>query len=207
MQGFRAGAWRWGVFFAGLWLAAAGALAAKPTVHGKTLLHTYSVPAEALERFMRFNAKAKPTGSIAPDTEDWAGEQFHAATNGNPYTIVVRASGMAEAAGDVTARWSPGWNLEGTVRSSFTPQVRKEGAKAGERVELVSASAPVRFKEDRPVLPVVGFAGSMNLKLDAVTVEVWSGVGKPSWLQLLSAWAPLLTGMVFLGLFLWWRRR
>jgi hypothetical protein len=183
------------------------AAADQATVYGKKLLHSYELPREALAKFAGFNAKNRSTTGLLPDTVDWSGDAFEAPTSGNPYTLVIKVVGTAQGDGEVSTRWQPGWNIDGGVRGAPMPHVRKDGVKAGQRVELVSAMGPISFKTDRQVAPVAGFAGSSNLKLDTVQVEVWSGVGKATFPQLVTAWAPLLTGLICLGLVLWWRRR
>ena len=65
----------------------------------------------------------------------------------------------------------------------------------------------VSFKEDRKAAPSLDFESSRNLRIDRVQVEVWSGIRKSTWLELLMSWSPILTGVVFLGVVLWFRRR
>jgi hypothetical protein len=190
----------WVVALVGL-CAATLVWAAGSSQYGKTLLSTRDVPVDVLAKFASLNGKAAKSG----DTVDWATDAMGTPSHGNPYTIVVRTFGILEADGEASARWMPGWSIEGTFRGSIGGSAKVHG-KAGERVELVAASAPVRFREDHPVAPMVVFGGSRNLKLDSVQVEVWSGIGKAGPLALLISWSPLLVGIVFLGLFLWWRR-
>lgn len=199
---------RWSAWLAplaGLVVAVAACAVQAATPYGKTLVVTRDVPVETLAKFAAFNAKNKGRAGLLPDTEDWAAEAIGAPPSGNPYTIVIKALGVVEADGEVSARWMPGWSLDGVVRGNLAPSTRTSG-KAGERVQLVTVSAPLSFKAERQVAPVIGFAGSDNIRFDTVQVEVWSGVGKASPLQLLFSWTPLLVGLVFLGLFLWWRR-
>ncbi|HEX7889807.1 MAG TPA: hypothetical protein VF522_10640 [Ramlibacter sp.] len=202
------GRWNgWPAALAGLLVAfAACAAHAAATQYGKTLVVTRDVPVEALAKFAAFNAKNRNRADLIPDTVDWAAEAMGAPPGGNPYTIVIKALGVVESDGEVSARWMPGWSIDGVVRGSLVPSTRMGGAKAGERIELVTVSQPLSFKAEREVAPVIGFAGSQNIRFDTVQVEVWSGVGKASFVQLLGAWSPLLVGLIFLGLFLWWRR-
>lgn len=189
-------------------LLLAGAAWAQATIYGKNLLRTEDLPPSVLQKFAEHNARNKSQTGLFADSVDWVGAGVAAQGSGGPYRIVVKVEGVALAPGDVTARLDTGWGLgDGMTRLSPSAHVRRDGARGGDRVELVTASAPLRFKEDRQVLPTVSFVGSSNLKLENVRVEVWSGLGKSSFASLVTAWAPLLTGVVFLGLFLWWRKR
>ncbi|XAH21709.1 hypothetical protein AAFF27_16980 [Xylophilus sp. GW821-FHT01B05] len=200
---------------AALLLAAALAWAAGPqashakdssTVYGKTLLRSYDLPLETLARFERFNAKPRNRTGVLVDTEDWTGEPLSLTGSGNPYTLVLKVSGTAQDAGDVDSRWQPGWSQEGMTRGNPMPALGKKAAQAGERIELEGASGPISVKQDRSMAPALGFAGSSNLRIDRVQVEVWSGVGKSSLLMKFIAWSSALTGLVFLGL-VWWARK
>jgi hypothetical protein len=203
------GKWtHWGAALAASLAIVGAAWAAGPSVWGKTLLQSTELPSEVLGRFAVFNLKPKGGPGVIVDSENWAGEPVNAASKSNPYRIVVTVFGVAEKEGEVSARVDTAWNLDGSMsRVNPSPYVRKQDVQAGERVQLVTASGPISFKEDRTVVPAVAYAGSRNLKIDGIRVEVWSGFGKTSWLQMLQSWAPLLTGVIFLAIAIWWRRR
>lgn len=194
-------------------LAAVAALAAtaadEPTAYGKKLLLSRELPAEAVAKFVRFNAaqaaKAAQPGAF-PDTEDWVGEPLATTSSGSPYVLVVRVSGKALADGEVSTGWMGGWNAEGTTTHKLISGASRAGAKAGERLNLVGASAPLSFKADRTLAPALGFIKASNIEIDGVQLEVWSGIGKSTLPQLVFAWSPLLVGLAFLGLFFWFRR-
>jgi hypothetical protein len=198
------------------WIRCGAALAASlvlatawgASVWGKTLLRSDDLSPEVLGRFALFNAKPRDKAGMLVATEDWKGDVLTVSSKTNPYRIVVTVSGVAESAGEVSARVDTGWGLDsGMSRINPAPHVRKQDVQPGERVQLVTASGPISFKDDRSVVPEIAYAGSSNLKIDGMRVEVWAGLGKTSFLQGLQSWLPLLTGIVFLGLAIWWRRR
>lgn len=179
---------------------------------GKRLVESYELPADALAKFAQLQEKkgaspAKQPGGIFADTQPWTGTEIALPSSANPYTLVVRVSGVALADGDTGARWMAGWSIEGASRTAIVPEVTAKGARAGQAVEMVGAAAPLSFKEDRKLQPVLEFAGSRNLRMDRVRLEVWSGMRSSTFVELLMSWVPLLTGVIFLALFLWWRRR
>lgn len=199
---------RWLAVLAASVLVVTTAWAASSSVWGKTLLQSTELSSDVLGRFALFNVKPKGGPGMLVDSENWKGEVMAAASKGNPYRIVVTVMGVADQAGEVSARVDSAWEMgEGMARLNAAPSMRKKDLKAGERVQLVTASAPISFKEDRQVAPAVYYAGSTNLKIDGMRVEVWSGIGKTSWLEMLQSWSPLLIGVVFLALAIAWRRR
>lgn len=189
-------------------LVVAGCAASGSSIQGKHLVRSDELPPEVLARFQAFDRKPRGQPGVIVETEDWKGDVLRASSQANPYRIVVTLRGIAEHAGDVTARVDSGWGLgDGMTRLLPTPHVRRNGAEAGERIELVSVSAPLSFKDDRDVMPQIGFAGTSNLHVDGVRVEVWSGIGSASWLDGFRSITVLLTGLTFLCLALWWRSR
>lgn len=195
-------------------LAAVAALAAaaadKPTAYGKKLVISQDLSAETVAKFVRFNAAqaargAKPAG-VFSSTEDWFGDAQPMPSSGNPYTIVVRVTGKAIADGEAGTSWMAGWAADGGTRAQLVTGATKADAKAGEPLSLVGVSGPVSFKEDRTLAPALQFMNARNVEIDGVRIEVWSGVGKSTLPQLVFAWSPLLVGLAFLGLFLWFRR-
>jgi hypothetical protein len=192
-------------------LPAVGAAAtSEPGVYGKTLVGAYDLPPEALAKFEEFQAakKGKPSGGgMFADAEEWSGPVLTLSSEKNPYVIVVKVTGTAIADGDAASGWVASWRFENGSPLSAVPPLVKKNAKAGDRVALEGASRPVSFKEDRSPAPTVGYVESQNLKIDAVSIEVWSGVGSGgSWISKLFAWSPLLVGLVALGLAIWFRR-
>ncbi len=209
---------------ASAWLLAAMAclvlVAAPPAVQakneatqwGKTLEQSYELPPEAIAKFLAFQEKqaqkpgSKDTGVFA-DTETWRGTELALPASKNPFTIVVKVSGVALADGDVGSRWQSGWMMDGASPIGLIPELVHKGARAGQPVAMAGAAKAVSFKEDRKTVPALYFVSSRNLRLDRVQVEVWSGIRKSTGLELLMSWSPILTGLVFLGVVLWFRRR
>lgn len=197
-----------------LWLGAGHVQAKDETGQwGQRLVEKRELPPEAVARFLQFeakNAQASPgtprPGGLLADSESWRGSEVNLVTSANPYTLVIRASGVALADGDVGARMQAGWAFDGSTRMVLMPEMSQKNARTGQVVELVGASGPVSMKEDRKVEPVIEFSASRNLRLDKVQIEVWSGIRASSPIELLMSWAPLLLGTVFLGL-VWWARR
>ena len=198
----------WTLVLGCMLLVVAGCATKGSSVYGKHLVRSDDLSPEVLARFKAFNAKPKGQPGIIVDTEDWKGDVLRASSQANPYRIVVTLRGIAEHPGDVTARVDSGWGLgDGMTRLLPTPHVRKADARAGESIELVSVSSPLSFKDDRDVMPQIGFAGTTNFIVDSIHVEVWSGLGRASWFDWFRSITVLLTGLAFLCLALWWRSR
>ncbi|WOI44682.1 hypothetical protein [Acidovorax sp. BLS4] len=205
-----------GIALAGLGALGTASLPAQasgaPQPWGQRLVQTQELPAEALAKFALFQdrkdtADADRSAGAPPQTQAWTGEEMALPRSGNPYTLVVWVSGVALADGDASARWMAGWSIHGASRVGAVPQVAARGVRAGQVVEMAGAAAPLSFKEDRTVPPVLEFAGVSNLRMDRVRLEVWSGMRSSNPVERLMPWMPLFTGAVFLGLMLWWRRR
>ncbi|OYU45554.1 MAG: hypothetical protein CFE44_06880 [Burkholderiales bacterium PBB4] len=189
-------------------LVLAPVAAAGPTVYGKQLVQTLDVPADTLAKFAFFQAANKGGGvGLLADSEDWRAPEQKFGASGNPYTLVVKLQGTVVADGDVTTIWQTGWSIDGTTRYNRLPAIGATGAKAGMPFAGEATAGPTTFKADSTYSPVVGLVKASNVKIQSVKVEVWSGIGKSSWIEKLFAGAPLLTGLVFLGLAIWWRRR
>ncbi|MFN9473175.1 hypothetical protein [Acidovorax sp.] len=205
-----------------LWAAAAFLMlvAALPGVqakdeagaYGKTLEKIYDLSPETLAKFQRFQEKQAQTPGdkgkgIYANTERWRGDELSLPTSKNPFTVVVKVSGVALADGDAGSRWQTSLQFDGPSPISFLPELVHKGARAGQPVSMVGAAKGVSFKEDRKAAPQLEFESSRNLRIDRVQVEVWSGIRKSTWVELLMSWSPILTGVVFLGVVLWFRRR
>lgn len=211
----RAGRWlALAVGLLALWMGAGNVQAKDETGQwGQRLVEKFELPPEAVARFLQFeakNAQAAPgtprPGGLLADSESWRGSEVNLVSGGNPYTLVIKASGVALADGDVGVRMQAGWAFDGTTRMVLMPEMSQKDARSGQVVELVGASVPVSMKEDRKAEPVIEFSASRNLRLDKVQIEVWSGIRTSSPIELLMSWVPLLLGTVFLG-FVWWARR
>ena len=180
---------------------------------GLRLLKTYDLPPEAVARFLQSqekNTQARPAdaqpGEPLAGAQAWQGPDIDLTTVGSPYTLVIKATGVALADGDVATRLQLGWVLDGTLNKVLLPEMARKNTRAGQTVELLGASLPVTLKADRKAAPVIEFNAAPNLRLDSVRVEVWSGMRPSSPIELLMAWVPILRGVAALG-FVWWARR
>lgn len=188
-------------------MASAQAAGSSAGTYGKKLVETYELPVETLAQFARFVPKPNTNpATIFAETQNWAGKELSLVTSGNPYTMVVKVTGTAIENGDANAYFQPGWAGDNGQRMGLVIDVSKPGAKAGEVVQREASTGPISVKDDKALAPHLGFAGAKNMNITSVTVEVWSGLPKSSLASLLLAWSPLIGGLVFLGLFFWFRR-
>ena len=192
---------------------AAAQLPTKPGKYGKTLLADVVLPPSQIDKFTALldTLAATPHGSqnsvMFGDTADWIGDPFVANSTTNPYTIVVSVEGTAKAAGDVVTTWKSGWRYENGVSSTgLMHGLSAFDVKAGERVTMTAAAAPSRFDRDKNVSPMLSLVDAKNVTIAHVQVQVWSGLGEASWLQVLSAWRFLIFGVVVLVVVLVFRR-
>ena len=198
---------------AGVALEAEAQLPTKPGHYGETLLVDVVLPPSQLDKFTTFlqtlaeTNKGVANSVVFGDTADWIGESMIANSTTNPYTMVVAVDGTAKASGDVVTTWKSGWKLEdGMTKTGLMTGLSKFEVKAGERVSMVAAAAPSRFERDKNVMPVLSLVDAKNVAIDHVQVQVWSGVGSPTLLQLLIAWRFLLIGVVMLVVVLVFRK-
>ena len=181
--------------------------------YGKTLLADVVLPPSQLDKFAAFldtvavaNHGAQ-NGAMSGATADWVGDSFVANSTTNPYTIVVSVEGTAKAAGDVVTTWNSGWRLEdGSSNYGLMHGLSAFEVKAGEHVTMTAAAAASRFERDRNVAPLLSLIDAKNVTLDHVQVQVWSGLGSPSFLELLAAYRFLLFGVVVLVVTLVFRK-
>ncbi len=192
-----------GLLWAVLALSPTGALS-KDTEFGKTKLASYEVSTELLAA-IALQQKSPPS----PDgrTVRWSTPVLKAPPAGNPYKVVIRAYGTSVGPGPVKSTWWPalGVNEDG-ARGGMAIPVKAEAATAGARITWEVASPPLSMQIERDIQGALEFVSAENIVFDRVVVEVWSGVGSGGFFETLFAWGPLLTGLLFLGLFFWFRR-
>jgi len=204
---------------AALWAAVATpAASAERRAYGQQLVGRYQLAPQAIARYAALAAgqgepESTPRGqSMLADNAPWIGPLQRAGAGHNPYTIVLTVSGVARSAGDVLSHWQAAWEVsESPVasREVLAPVARTthKALAAGEPLSLTTHSAPVSFRGERAVAPVLGLVQTRNLDITAVEVEVWSGsvpLALPSWPVAPTAWLAL-TGVG--GVFFVLRRR
>lgn len=181
---------------------------------GKRLLSEQVLPPALMAKIAAFKpSKADPGESaimntMSADTVDWVGDTMPASPRGSPYTMVVTLVGTARADGDVATLWQSGWRLDdGSARMAAFAGLSRNGVKAGERVTLTRAALPITVKADREVAPALSLVRAANVDLQEVRVQVWSGLGSPTWQETLLSYRYALVGVVMLVLAMWWLRR
>ena len=175
---------------------------------GQQLVETQELSAEGLARFLQTqekNAQLRPGTDPASDT--WSGRDMNLTSTGSPYTLVLRATGVALADGDAGVRMQTGWVFDGKTTQLPMPGMGQKGVRAGQTVELVGVSTPVSLDVDRKGTPVVEFTAAANLRLERVQIDVWSGQRPSLPLEQVMSWMPMLFGVIALGFFLWLRRQ
>lgn len=180
---------------AGLFFMAAPVVRAEgePSPHGKTMVRSYELPAHLLDQYNAAveSQQAGKTDALNP-LEAWAGTEFSANRNGNPYTLVVKVLASAVEDEDLGVRWQPAWSgSPGTMPGMGVP-----GARPGQLFQMVVASGPEEVVADRLIVPGLVLAAAKNIRMERVRVEIWSGVGTASWVDPLLEWWPLFTGIV-----------
>jgi hypothetical protein len=181
---------------------------------GKALVAEYQLSSELIAKFNAFvPAPPKPGESpvmnvLLAEGEPWSGPRLKLRTDANPYRIAVTITGTVPATGGVSTMWQAGWNLDdGQGRLGAFPGLTNSTLKAGEHVKLTSASAPMSFKEDREAAVFLSLVNARGFKFESVRVQVWSGVPNASWHEMVLSLPGLITGIVMLLLFWWFRRR
>jgi hypothetical protein len=192
-------------------LVMTGSAQGASSVYGQTLVQTIDIPKADIARFERFNlsptdksGRPKTSTGLQPDTEDWLGKEMHVSSQ-NPYNIVIKTKGAGISDGEATLRWQPRWDVASGVVGTIIGGVSKK-VSAGQPIELIAASGPLRFKRDVDIAPIAGFVKSNNLRIDSVKVEIWSGIANPGFLDMLGPLSGLLVGVIMLVLVIWFRR-
>lgn len=186
----------------------------QPSPYGKTLVASYAAPSDVIRKFNDFRPSASDPGeskvvnALLADTVGWIGKPLTADTSANPYTIVLTLTGTARADGDMASMWQAGWMLEdGMQKLQLLPGVAQSGVKAGQRITLTKAAPASRFDEAKTVSPVLAMVSAQNITIESAEMQLWSGLGESGWLENFFSLGGLLTGLVFLAVVWWMRRR
>ena len=186
----------------------------QPGPYGKTLVASYAAPSDVIRKLNDFQPSASDKGeskvvnALMADTAGWIGQPFTADTSTNPYTIVLTLTGTARADGDMASMWQAGWMLEdGMQKLQLLTGVAQSGVKAGQRITLTRAAPPSRFEDPKTVSPVLAMVSAQNIIIESAEMQLWSGFGQSGWLEKFFSLGGLFTGLVFLAVVWWMRRR
>lgn len=189
------------------------AASSQPPVHGRELVAQFQLPSETVARYAALAAaasrgEAPKERTAAPDNAMWVGPLQQVGAGRNPYKLVMTVRGVARNAGDVRAHWQAGWEVRESpqaTREVLMPagaQLSGETA-AGAPVTLTAVSAPLTFRGERQVSPMLNLLHASNLDIEDVELQVWSGSAPLMIWPMLSAPRPALLGLGTLCLLLW----
>lgn len=182
--------------------------------HGRELVAQFQLPGDAVARYValagassRDAPASERTALIDSDSAVWVGPLQQVGIGRNPYTMVLTVSGVARADSDVHARWRAGWEVRESA--SATREVllgvgtQHEGrTQAGAPVTLTAVSAPVTFRGERQVSPLLSLVHANHLDISNVQLQIWSGSAPFVAWPALSAPRPALLGLGALCLLL-----
>lgn len=189
------------------------AASSPPRAYGRELVAQYQLPAEAVARYAALATAASRTETAGDrtawtDNALWVGPQQQVGIGRNPYTLVLTVSGVARAAGDIRAHWQAGWEVRESplatreVLMSLGAQ-QTGGTTAGAPVTLTAVSAPLTFRGERQVAPMLNLVNANNLDISDVHLQVWSGSAPLVAWPVVSAPRPALLGIGALCLLMW----
>jgi hypothetical protein len=181
--------------------------------HGRELVAAFQLPDDAVGRYAALARTASDNAAaneraLQIDNAVWVGPLQQAGIGRNPYTIVLTVSGAARADGDVRARWQAGWEVRESATATREVLMgvgmqQQRPAQAGAPVTLTAASAPLSFRGERQVSPLLGLVHADNLDISDVQLQVWSGSAPLVAWPALSAPRPALLGLGALCLSMW----
>jgi hypothetical protein len=188
---------------------AASAPGGAAKAHGRDLVAEYELPAEqvALYRAHAAAGTAPSRSTASWDPLQWIGPRQSAGSGRNPYTLVLSISGVAPAEGDVRSHWHAGWEVQETpaaTRDVLLPLAVLSSGRvaAGTPLTLTAAGAPVTFRGERTVAPMLNLAQAHNFEIQSVRLALWSGSAPWAW--------PTSSAAILLGLVCaagWWALR
>jgi hypothetical protein len=172
--------------------------------HGRELVAQFQLPADAVARYAALAAASHEAAAgertALIDSAVWVGPLQQVGIGRNPYKMVLTVHGVARAAGDVRARWQAGWEVRESATATrevlMSVGTQHEGrAHAGAPVTLTAVSAPLTFRGERQVSPLLNLVHAHNLDISAVHLQVWSGSAPWVTWPALSAPRPALLGL------------
>jgi hypothetical protein len=188
------------------------AASGQPRAHGRELVAQYQLPAETVARYAALatgaaRAETASDRTTWADNTMWVGPTQQAGVGRNPYTLVLTVSGVARAAGDIRAQWQAGWEVResplATREVLMSVGSVMHGTAAGAPVTLTAISAPLTFRGQRQVAPLLNLVNANNLDISDVHLQVWSGSAPLVVWPALAAPRPALLGAGALCLLLW----
>lgn len=178
--------------------------------YGRELVAQFQLPGDAVARYAalaspRDDAASERTALI--DSAMWVGPLQQVGIGRNPYTMVVTVSGVARAGGDIRARWQAGWEVRESATATrevlMSVGTQQDGsAMPGTPVTLTAVSAPLSFRGERQVSPLLNLVHANNLDISGVHLQVWSGSAPFVAWPTVSAPRPALLGLGALCLLL-----
>jgi hypothetical protein len=181
--------------------------------HGRELVAQFQLPDDAVARYAALANAASDDAAAAArakliDNALWVGPLQQAGIGRNPYTMVLTVSGAARADGAVRARWQTGWEVRESATATREVLMgvgmqQQRPAQAGASVTLTAVSAPLSFRGERQVSPLLGLVQADNLDIGDVQLQVWSGSAPLVAWPALSAARPAWLGLGALCLSMW----
>jgi hypothetical protein len=152
---------------------------------GTDLVAHHRLPQAVVARYSALASGAGATEttrahSMLADRAPWVGPEQSVGVGRNPYTLVLNVQGVARAAGEVRAQWQAGWDVRVGANAHrevvlALPTLAIQQVAAGQDVQLTARSAPVSFRGERSVAPLLGLVLASNLDVREVQIEIWSG--------------------------------
>lgn len=193
---------RWLAAVACVLLATAGCNS-QSSPPGKFEIAIFEVPAEVLEKM----AAVKSDTAFSPE---WESPLLKFAPEHNPFMVEVDYEGETTGAGRAENIFELVWfGLNGESGGPLQMlRVVKDPAPEGTQPHVSKIyGPPISFKKEQQL--------TLKLRLDKhnlmtpqrVTVRVRSGLGDPTWIELIMSFRFLLVGVVMFGLWWKWFRR
>lgn len=175
--------------------------------YGQTLVKSYNVPNEAIQAFNNFQNSTSSNQNTPPifdifNASMWSSDAIKTLPTTNPYTAVAIIRGHAINNGDLSSTWTPSWAefSEDSAQQAIAPLMQnlaEKDLKAGETVELITLPSPITVTSEKMMTFQLSLTKKSNIHIDSIRVEIWNGVGNPTFFNMLTS-TPLLFVIVFL---------
>jgi hypothetical protein len=173
--------------------------------HGRELVAQFQLPGDAVTRYAALADASHDAAAISErtaliDSAVWVGPLQQVGIGRNPYKMVLTVHGVARASSDVRARWQAGWEVRESATATrevlMSVGTQHEGStQAGAPVTLTAVSAPLTFRGERQVSPLLNLVHANNLDISGVDLQIWSGSAPLVAWPALSAPQPALLGL------------